>query len=97
MKYTVVKALQVPTGTMVSVSKEQAIARGPTQLRHVKGNVHEALQPVWFKAGEFVGIDDPAKHLLPDLEPGGKTADSEKPREKDEPKPPMKTPDIPTA
>lgn len=74
MKYIVVKALQVPTGTMVSVSKEQAAARGPAQLRHVKGSMHEALQPVWFKAGETVGIDAPAKHLLASLDAGSKAA-----------------------
>lgn len=69
MKYTVIQALQVPTGTIVTISKEQADRRAG-QLRNVKGNQHETLVPVWFKAGETVGMDEPPKHLLASLVEG---------------------------
>lgn len=77
MKYTVIKAVQMPTGTIVNISKEQADVRA-SQLRHVKGNQHEALAPVWFKAGETVGLDEPPKHLLDSLVEGTVKADKGK-------------------
>lgn len=63
MKYTVTKAVQLPTGTLVKLGKEKA-ARHAAQLAPVKGNQYECLVPVWVKAGETVDLDAPAKHLL---------------------------------
>lgn len=77
MKYTVIQALQVPTGTVVTISKDQADVRA-SQLRHVKGNQHETLAPVWFKVGETVGIDEPPKHLLASLVEGTVKGKAEK-------------------
>ena len=77
MKYTVTKPVQVPAGTIVSISKEQADVRG-AQLRHVKGNQHEALVPVWFKAGETINIDEPAKYLLDSMVEGTAKPDKAK-------------------
>lgn len=70
MKYTVIKALQVPTGTFVKISKDQATLRAAL-MRPAKSGQHEALQPVWFKAGETLELENPAKHLIESLQPMG--------------------------
>lgn len=68
MKYTVTKAVQLPTGSQVKLTKEQARRRG-AQVAAVKGGQFECLVPVWFKAGEIIDIDEPAKHVLASLDP----------------------------
>lgn len=68
MKYTVIKAIRVPTGIIVGVSKEQAAARGEALLKPVKGRQYECLMPVWFKAGESLDMEHPPKYLLTSLQ-----------------------------
>lgn len=68
MKYTVLKAIRVPTGIVVGVSKEQAAARGEALLKPVKGRQYECLVPVWFKAGETLDMEHAPKYLLASLQ-----------------------------
>ena len=71
MKYTVLKAVQLPAGTQVKFSDEQAERRSG-QVSNVKGKLYECLVPVWVKAGEIIELDAPAKHLLAHLDPHDK-------------------------
>lgn len=68
MKYTVIRApIQLPAGTRVKLSEDQARRRG-AQLEPVKGRQYECLVSVWFKAGETIDIDEVPKHVLAFLE-----------------------------
>lgn len=89
MKYTVLKAVQLPAGTQVKFSDEQAERRGG-QVSNVKGKLYECLVPVWVKAGETIELDAPAKHLLARLDPHDKAA-ARKPSAKQDTPPPAAT------
>lgn len=78
MKYTVLKAVQLPAGTLVKFNEAQAARRG-NQVALVKGKQYECLVPVWVKAGEIIDLDEPAKHVLASLQAqSGKPAAPEK-------------------
>lgn len=78
MKYIAIKAVQLPTGTLVKFGEEKA-ARFAAQLAKGKGGRYECLVPVWVKAGEIIDLEDPAKHVLACLQAqSGKPAAPEK-------------------
>jgi len=73
MKYTVTRAIQLPTGTLVKISDDLA-KRHASNLAHVKGKQFECLSPMWVKAGEVIDLAAPPKHIMDALEEGGKPA-----------------------
>ena len=71
-KYKTTATIELFSGK-VGLSEKQAATR-TARLKKVKQGVFEVVSPVQFKAGEEIGIEDPDKATLANLEQlGGKS------------------------